>query len=52
MAQQDTCPVCLKQFKDGDVIIEYRVWGDNKSQLGHVRCVMILATPEKPSKRK
>ena len=35
MVQQDMCPICTKQFKDGDVIIEYRVWeNNNKSQIG------------------
>jgi hypothetical protein len=50
---QDMCPICVKPFGDGDVLIEYLVWGDDEQKLAHVRCVMILATPEKEtSKRK
>jgi hypothetical protein len=53
MPQQDMCPICVKPFKDGDIVMQYRVWGDEKQSLAHVRCVIILATPaEKPSKRK
>ena len=52
MPQQDICPICVKPFEDGDVVVQYRVWGDGTQRLSHMRCVMILATPVKTSKRK
>jgi len=53
MPKQDMCPICTKAFKKGDVVAKYRIWGDDKKTLAHLRCAMILATPAKePSKQK
>ena len=48
MAQQDTCPICFKQFQGGDVLIQYGLYGNNTPpQIAHMRCVMVIGTPEK-----
>jgi hypothetical protein len=48
MAQSDTCPICFKQFESGDILIQYAVHGNNTPpQIAHMRCVMIISTPEK-----
>ena len=47
MLKQDICPICTKSFSNGELTIQYQIFGDSHAKLAHVRCVMILATPEK-----
>jgi hypothetical protein len=50
------CPVCKKAFNDKDVVIKYHLWSANdadadKALVGHLQCVLHMATGEKLTQR-
>jgi hypothetical protein len=52
---QSICPICTKEFAEGDVVIQYRSWEASAAEhgnspppprFGHVDCVLSLSVME------
>jgi len=51
-SRQNMCPICNKQFAEGEMVIEYRKWSGEAGgdiYLGHLDCVLQLSMVEKRS---
>jgi hypothetical protein len=51
MAQEEMCPICTTPFADEEIVMQYRARGTSQTKWAHVRCVMVLSTPDKKPSR-